>query len=109
MQFQESVKVCLSKYADFTGTASRSEYWWFALAVFLVSLAASTISQTLGALFSLAVLLPSLAAGARRLHDTGRTAWWLLIGLVPLVGLIVLLVLLAQPGTSRAADILTTN
>lgn len=109
MNFQESIKVCFSKYADFTGAASRSEYWWFALATFLGSAAASTINQTLGALFSLAVLLPSLAAAARRLHDTGRTAWWLLIGLVPLVGLIVLIVLLAQPGTARTEASLTAS
>ena len=109
MKFEESVKVCFSKYADFTGTASRSEYWWFALAIFLGSAAASTVNQTLGALFSLAVLLPSLAAAARRLRDTGRTAWWLLIGLVPLLGLIVLIVLLAQPSSTRAEALLTAG
>jgi uncharacterized membrane protein YhaH (DUF805 family) len=100
MKFQESVKVCLTKYADFTGRATRSEYWWFVLFIVLVSAATSLVSHTLSGLFSLATLLPSLAAAARRLHDTNRSGWWQLICLVPVVGLIVLIVFLAQEGRS---------
>jgi uncharacterized membrane protein YhaH (DUF805 family) len=103
MTFQESVKVCLTKYADFTGRASRSEYWWFFLFVLLVSAATSVVSNTLGALFSLAVLLPSLAAATRRLRDTNRSGWWQLIALVPVVGIIVLIVFLAQEGRPEAS------
>jgi uncharacterized membrane protein YhaH (DUF805 family) len=100
MTFQESVKVCLTKYADFTGRATRSEYWWFVLFIVLVSAATSLVSHALSGLFSLATLLPSLAAAARRLHDTNRSGWWQLICLVPVVGLIVLIVFLAQEGRS---------
>ncbi len=103
MTFQESVKVCLTKYIDFTGRASRSEYWWFFLFVLLVSAATSVVSNTLSALFSLAVLLPSLAAATRRLRDTNRSGWWQLIALVPVVGIIVLIVFLAQEGRPEAS------
>ncbi len=96
MTFTESISTCFKKYATFDGIARRSEYWWFALFCVLGSLGVSLVSETLGAIFSLATLLPSLAAGARRLHDTDRSAWWLLVSLVPFVGLIVLIVLLAQ-------------
>lgn len=98
MTFQESIKICFSKYADFNGRASRSEYWWFFLFIILISAAASVVSPKLSGLFSLATLLPSIAAATRRLHDTNRTGWWQLIVLVPLIGIIVLFVFLAQEG-----------
>jgi uncharacterized membrane protein YhaH (DUF805 family) len=101
MTFQDSIKVCFSKYADFSGRAVRSEYWWFALFIVLVSLALSMFSNTLSALFSLATLLPSIAAAARRLHDTGRSGWWQLVALIPVIGLIVLIVFLAQEGKAE--------
>lgn len=104
MKLQESVKVCLTKYADFTGRATRSEYWWFMLFIVLVSAATSTVSNTLGVLFSLATLLPSVAAAARRLHDTNRSGWWQLVCLVPVVGLVVLIVFLAQEGKSETSS-----
>ena len=97
MTFSESIKTCFSKYADFNGRASRSEYWWFFLFIVLVSIAASMISQIVAVVFSLATFLPSLAAAVRRMHDTDKSGWLLLIGLIPLVGL-VLLYFLAQPG-----------
>jgi uncharacterized membrane protein YhaH (DUF805 family) len=96
MTFQESIKVCFSKYADFSGRASRSEYWWFFLFVFLVGAACSMVSQVLAGLFYLGTLLPSIAAATRRLHDTNRSGWWQLICLIPLIGLVVIIVLLAQ-------------
>lgn len=96
MTFGESIQSCFSKYADFDGRASRSEYWWFSLFTFLASLATGLVSDSFGALFSLAVLLPSLAVGARRLHDVDRSAWFLLLWLVPLVGWIILIVWTTQ-------------
>lgn len=102
MTFQESIKVCFSKYADFSGRASRSEYWWFVLFIILVSAATSVVSDTLCILFSLATLLPSLAAASRRLHDTQRSAWWQLVCLVPVIGWIILIVFLAQEGKAES-------
>ncbi len=98
MTFGESIKACFSKYAAFDGRAVRSEFWWFALFTFLVSAGAGMVSQTLSGLFSLAVLLPSLAVGARRLHDIDKSGWWLLLWFLPLIGWIILLVWAAQEG-----------
>lgn len=100
MDIQTSVQTCFKKYAEFNGRATRSEYWWFALAVFLVSLVLALISSTLTNLFSLATLLPSLAVGARRLHDTDRSGWWQLLWIIPIIGWIVMVVFLAQQGQS---------
>lgn len=107
MTFQESVRTCFTKYVDFNGRASRSEYWWFALFVLVVSIVLAQVNYTLSTLFSLAVLLPSLAAAARRLHDTGRSGWWQLVAFVPVLGTIVLIVFLAQETKVRERAILT--
>jgi uncharacterized membrane protein YhaH (DUF805 family) len=96
MTFGESIQTCFSKYATFEGRATRSEFWWFVLFTFLASAAASIVSPTVSGLFSLAVLLPSLAVGARRLHDTDRTGWFLLLDLVPIIGWIILIVWMVQ-------------
>jgi uncharacterized membrane protein YhaH (DUF805 family) len=98
MTFGESIKACFTKYAAFDGRASRSEFWWFALFTFLVSAGTGMVSQTLSGLFSLAVLLPSLAVGARRLHDIDKSGWWLLMWFVPLIGWLLLLFWAAQEG-----------
>ncbi len=98
MTFQDSIKVCFSKYAEFNGAASRSEYWWFVLFIVVVSLALSVISPLLSGLFSLGTLIPSVAAATRRLHDTQRSGWWQLVVLIPVLGVILLLVFLAQEG-----------
>jgi len=94
--FTESIRTCFSKYVDFNGVASRSEFWWFVLFVLLANLVLSWISPTLSYIFGLAVLLPELAVGARRLHDTGRSGWWQLLLLIPIIGLIVLIVFWVQ-------------
>jgi uncharacterized membrane protein YhaH (DUF805 family) len=105
----------LRKYAVFEGRARRREYWFFVLFVVIISIVLTIVDRItgtysaaygtglLGGLFTLAVLIPSLAVGARRLHDTGRSGWWLLIGLIPFVGAIVLIVFFvidSQPGTN---------
>lgn len=103
MTFQESIRVCFSKYVEFTGRAGRPEYWWFMLFIVVVSVVLSMVSNTVSAVFSLATLLPSISAATRRLHDTGRSGWWQLIAFVPIIGWIVLIVFLAKEGTSQAA------
>ena len=87
----------LKKYAEFNGRARRKELWMFVLFNIIISLVLGLIDGMtgigiLGIVYSLAILVPSLAVGARRLHDTGRTGWWQLIGLVPIIGAIVLIV-----------------
>ncbi|MET0355152.1 MAG: DUF805 domain-containing protein [Cellvibrio sp.] len=96
MNFQDSIKICFTKYADFNGRASRPEYWWFFLFCLLASCALSIFSQGLSGLFSVVTLLPSLAVGARRLHETNRSGWWQLLWLVPVIGWIVVIIFLAQ-------------
>jgi len=98
MTFTESISTCFSKYATFDGTASRSEYWWFFLFLVLAALVLGLASDVLAAIFNLATIIPSLAAGARRLHDTDRSGWWLLLLLIPFIGWIAVIVLLAQEG-----------
>ena len=96
MTFAEAVKTCFVKYADFNGRASRAEYWWFFLFIVAVGVVTSMVSNMLAMVFNLAVLVPSFAVGARRLHDTDRSGWMQLIALIPLVGWIVVLYFLAQ-------------
>ncbi len=92
MTFGESIKTCFTKYVDFTGRASRSEFWWWALFCLLVSVGLSMVSQTLSGLFGLATLLPYLAVAVRRLHDTDKSGWFLLLNLIPIIGWIILIV-----------------
>ena len=100
MNFQESIQTCFKKYADFSGRASRPEYWWFALFLVIASLVLGAVSDWLGLIFALGTIVPSIAAATRRLHDTNRSGWWQLIAFIPLIGAIVLIVFLAQPGQS---------
>ena len=95
MSFFESIIVCLKKYAEFNGRASRSEFWWFALAVTLVTAALAYLSTAVAGAFLVAVLLPLLAAGSRRLHDTGRSGLWELFILAPYGGIMLLCILWA--------------
>jgi uncharacterized membrane protein YhaH (DUF805 family) len=100
----------LKKYAVFSGRARRKEYWVFTLVSMVISVVLGIIDKSLGfgdekggmgllgAIYSLAVLVPGLAVTVRRLHDTGRSGWWILISLVPCVGFIILLVFLIQDG-----------
>ena len=88
----------IKNYVNFQGRARRKEYWMFLLFNFIFSVIIGFIEglldlpQVLSGLYFLAILLPSLAVCIRRLHDTGRSGWWLFIGLIPLVGGIILLV-----------------
>jgi uncharacterized membrane protein YhaH (DUF805 family) len=101
----------LKKYADFSGRARRMEYWMFSLISLLIMCGLVIVDAMLGvdigeqgigilsAIYVLAVLVPSLAVSVRRLHDTDRTGWWVLVGLVPFVGDIVLLIFFVLDGT----------
>ena len=91
MDFGQAIKNCLNNYATFTGRAGRAEFWWFFLFNLLASMAASVVWNRLGNLVSLALLLPSLAVGARRLHDIGKSGWFQLLWFVPLIGWIFLI------------------
>lgn len=96
MSFSDAVKTCLSKYITFSGRAVRSEYWWFVLFVVIVAIVMSVIdgalfgvnpetgvqNRVLAPLFQLAVFLPMLAAGWRRMHDAGQPGWYLLLPMV---------------------------
>jgi uncharacterized membrane protein YhaH (DUF805 family) len=94
----------LRNYAGFSGRAQRSEYWMFTLfniiaGVLLLIVGAVIHFPLLYGIYSLAVLVPTLAVAFRRLHDTDRSAAWILIGLIPFIGAIVLLVFMCQEGT----------
>jgi len=101
MNFFDAIKICLSKYVDFTGRAARSEFWYFVLFVLLAELCLGIIYRPLAMAFNLAIILPHLAVGARRLHDTDRSAWWLLLGFIPVVGWIVLIIWYCQRGDEQ--------
>lgn len=102
MNFQDSVKTCLTKYIDFAGRASKSEFWWFVLAVTIVNIIAYLINHSLYMITSLVFLLPYLAVLVRRLHDTDRVGWWALLLLIPLIGPIILIIFAIMDGTAGA-------
>jgi len=94
----------LKKYAVFNGRARRKEYWYFVLFNVIINIILSGIDNftigtgLLNGLYSLAVLIPGIAVSVRRLHDTDRRGWWVLIGLIPIIGWIVLLIFMVQDG-----------
>ena len=94
----------LKQYAVFDGRARRKEYWMFLLFNVVIVAALAIVGRVIGldgtlrALYTLGVLIPGLAVSVRRLHDTGRSGWWLLVGFVPLVGWLIALYFMVQPG-----------
>ncbi len=108
MTFGNAVRSVFHQYAGFTGRARRSEYWFFVLFTVLVYVAASVVDAVLGIpLFTLVValglLVPTLAVSVRRLHDTGRSGWWMLLSLVPFGGIVLIVFdcLDSEPGPNR--------
>ncbi len=110
MGFQEAVTACLSKYVGFEGRAVRSEYWYWVLFIVIVTVvlnlvtavlpgALGSIIGVLSGLFALGTFLPGLAVSVRRLHDVDRSGWFLLIAFIPLIGALVLIYFMVQPGT----------
>lgn len=108
MGFSEAIRTCFQNYATFSGRARRAEYWWWTLFATLIGAVAMIIDarafptyQELGpvsALVSLALLLPGLSVTVRRLHDLGRSGWWILIALVPFVGFLILIYWMTKRG-----------
>ena len=107
MNFGQAIESGFKNYIVFEGRARRSEFWFWVLFTFLAGIATGIVDLVLfpgnslspiNTLFALAVFLPSLAVGARRLHDIDKAGWWLLLWLVPIVGWIILIVLAVQPG-----------
>src|ERR1700678_995851 len=104
MNFVQAVSAGFSNYVKFSGRAIRSEYWYWVLFTALGNIVAGIIDAVIGTsvinpLFGLAVILPSIAVAIRRLHDLDRTGWWLLIGLIPLIGWIILIIWYCSRGT----------
>ena len=99
----------LKHYVDFSGRAQRMEYWMFVLINFIIMIGLTIVDLLIGLgflapLYALAVFLPTLAVGVRRLHDTNRAGWWLLIGLIPAIGVIILIIFFiqdSQPGPNE--------
>ena len=111
MNMIQSISTVFSKYITFAGRAQRSEYWWFILFILIGSAVAAAFDTVtgsmnftygtgiIGAIFSLVIFLPCWAVEVRRLHDVGKSGWWLLIILIPLIGSIILLIWLIRKGT----------
>ena len=106
--------ICLSKFADFSGRARRREYWTFALVNCLIAMLLlilglafgedSPASNIMVTIFYLIMLVPNLSVSVRRLHDIGKSGWWLFIGLIPLIGSLILLVwalMDSEPGENQ--------
>jgi uncharacterized membrane protein YhaH (DUF805 family) len=100
----------IKKYVEFSGRARRKEFWMFVLINAVISIVLSIIDRAIGtssangggllqSIYGLAVLLPSIAVAVRRLHDTNRSGWWILLGLIPIIGWIILIIWYAQDGT----------
>jgi uncharacterized membrane protein YhaH (DUF805 family) len=111
MDFMTSLSTCLRKYATFSGRASRAEFWYFTLAVWLLSIVGMVLDQALfgggssensimplTSVFQLVTFLPVLSVSVRRLHDVNRSGWWYLIALTG-VGFLLLLYWFAKKGT----------
>lgn len=105
MGFGEAITSCFSQYIGFSGRACRSEYWYFALLVFLINIVIGIIgSDILTALVALALFLPSISVGVRRLHDIDKSGWWILLALIPIIGTLIILffaVLKSTPGSNE--------
>lgn len=102
--------VIKNKYAQFTGRSRRKEFWMFVLFNFLVGVVLAIVDRALGlngilnGVYTLAILVPAIALWVRRLHDIGKSGWWVLIGLIPFIGAIVLIVFAVQDSNPGANE-----
>ena len=109
MSFSQAVNSCFSNYVTFSGRARRSELWYFILFLIVLQIVAVAIDYVIGVrifeyVVSVGTFLPALAVEVRRLHDIGRSGWWLFLSLIPLVGAIVLLVWFCRRGDAAANE-----
>ena len=102
-------RVVAERYAQMSGRAGRAEFWWFALSNFIIVLVLAALSRASGffliiyVIYALALIVPSIAVSVRRLHDIGKSGWWIFIAAIPIVGGIILLVfhvMESQPGAN---------
>ena len=99
MNFIESLQTCYKKFFDFSGRASKSEYWWFQLYNTILYILTFVFQNDLALLFSILVianLIPVFAAGVRRVHDINKSGWWILISIVPIIGLYIIVLLITD-------------
>lgn len=112
MGLVEAVKTCFAKYSTFTGRATRSEYWLFALFNFLVIIfwlfitvifakdkSAAYLIMALSGISMLVLIVPGLAVGVRRLHDVGKSGWWMFVSFIPYIGGLILLYYMCKGST----------
>lgn len=103
VSFTEAISMGFNRYCCFTGRSSRSEYWWWALFMFIIGALVSAIfgdgttGRIVSGIVSLAFFLPNLGLAMRRLHDIGRSGWWVCINFIPVIGQIILIVFFCQP------------
>ncbi len=105
MTFGKAISTCMGKYVDFNSRASRPEYWWFYLFTVLLSWGSLIVDHSgiVSGIVNLALLLPSLSAAVRRLHDTNRSGWWMIIAFT-IIGLIPLIIWLASKGKDQVNE-----
>jgi len=99
MNFTESIKTCYKKFFDFSGRASKSEFWWFQLFAIIIYALMFVFQGDLAILFSIITIanaIPNWAASVRRLHDTDKSGWFVLISIIPILGLIIFFLLMAD-------------
>ena len=99
MNFIESIQTCYKRFFDFSGRASKSEYWWFQLYNTILYILTFVFQNDLALLFSILVianLIPVFAAGVRRVHDSNKSGWWILISFVPIIGLYIIVLLITD-------------
>lgn len=97
--FVEAIKLYFTRYTDFKGRSRRSEFWWASLFTGIVSSVLSTVIPDFAWIWSLAILVPSIAICIRRLHDIGKSGWWYLINFIPVIGQIIFLVFCCKDST----------
>lgn len=111
MSFTDAVRTCLKeKYINFSDRAARSEYWWFALFCWGVAIALSILDNLIfndasgygifSTIWGLAIVVPSIGVGVRRLHDLDKSGWWLLLSCIPVIGFLILVFWFIQQGTA---------